>query len=476
MSEKVRGRKGNGHKGKERRKGAGTLEKRGRIYFARWTVNGKRITRSTGTTDEREAAKRLAEFVAPFQMKNEAERLESLTGLLEGARGRVKAYEESRPALALSDAWDAFIKAPTRKDTAGAARLRLCESNYNKFVSWMAAKFPDVVEVRGVTKEQAHLFAVEGFEGLCNSTRNQAISFYRMMWRVLIEGGTARITVNPWDGIQKKQEQHTRRRELTVEELARVCGSLRGEMRMLFIVGIYTGLRLGDCAMLEWGQVDLLRGIIRLIPRKTKRKCNREVVMPIRKTLLAALLEIPPEQRTGYVMPECAATYTRESSNLSAHIQSIFKNAGIVTATDGIDSGRKRALVSFHSLRHTFVSMAANAGVPLAVVQAIVGHATAEMTRHYYHESSNALVAAVAALPDVIDGGTATAGAGVSARVRSVCAMLDGMTAEERGEVMRHLRGEGAAAVDVVALPCRAVDVPHEERQADNSASQSAAA
>ena len=33
MSEKtIKGRKGNGHKGKERRKGAGTLEKRGRIY------------------------------------------------------------------------------------------------------------------------------------------------------------------------------------------------------------------------------------------------------------------------------------------------------------------------------------------------------------------------------------------------------------------------------------------------------------
>ena len=42
MSEKTgKGRKGNGHKGKERRKGAGTLEKRGRVYIARWTVDAR---------------------------------------------------------------------------------------------------------------------------------------------------------------------------------------------------------------------------------------------------------------------------------------------------------------------------------------------------------------------------------------------------------------------------------------------------
>jgi len=45
------------------------------------------------------------------------------------------------------------------------------------------------------------------------------------------------------------------------------------------------------------------------------------------------------------------------------------------------------------------VSLAANAGVPLPVVQAIVGHATSAMTRHYYHENEDALRRAVAALP-----------------------------------------------------------------------------
>ena len=53
---------------------------------------------------------------------------------------------------------------------------------------------------------------------------------------------------------------------------------------------------------------------------------------------------------------------------------------------------------TFHSLRHTFVSFAANAGVPLHIVQSIVGHESTAMTRHYYHENHAALKRAVAGI------------------------------------------------------------------------------
>ena len=60
---------------------------------------------------------------------------------------------------------------------------------------------------------------------------------------------------------------------------------------------------------------------------------------------------------------------------------------------------RKSVVASFHSLRHTFVSLSANAGVPLPVVQSIVGHCSTAMTRHYYHENEENLRKAVAAIP-----------------------------------------------------------------------------
>jgi integrase len=44
----------------------------------------------------------------------------------------------------------------------------------------------------------------------------------------------------------------------------------------------------------------------------------------------------------------------------------------------------------FHDLRHTYISRAAEAGVPLQVIQGQVGHISAQMTQHYTHISTTA--------------------------------------------------------------------------------------
>ena len=46
------------------------------------------------------------------------------------------------------------------------------------------------------------------------------------------------------------------------------------------------------------------------------------------------------------------------------------------------------------------MSFATNSGVPLPVVQSIVGHHSSAMTRHYYHANEEALRKAVDAVPD----------------------------------------------------------------------------
>ena len=100
----------------------------------------------------------------------------------------------------------------------------------------------------------------------------------------------------------------------------------------------------------------------------------------------------------------CRSTRTGTSSSLSASTQAcgrIFRTAGIVTSVY-IEGRRTRTPeATFHSLRHTFVSFAANAGVPLHVVQSIVGHESTAMTRHYYHENEEVLRQAVAAIPAI---------------------------------------------------------------------------
>ena len=74
--------------------------------------------------------------------------------------------------------------------------------------------------------------------------------------------------------------------------------------------------------------------------------------------------------------------------------------------------GRKHKApdAGFHSLRHTFVSLSANAGVPLHIVQSIVGHESNAMTRHYFHENVAALQQAVEAIPSISEVGEVSAG------------------------------------------------------------------
>jgi integrase len=224
---------------------------------------------------------------------------------------------------------------------------------------------------------------------------------------------------------------------LTVEELAKVTADLTGEMRVLFALGIYTGLRLGDCVMMDWGSVDLVRRVIVTIPRKTART-GREVEIPIHPVLFAILTETPSHHHTGRVLPETAALYERDDSAVSKQIRAIFERAGIETAKSVEGYSRNVAAVGFHSLRHSFVSMMGNAGAPLALVQSIVGHSNPMMTAHYFHAKTDALSNAVKTLPalmgDTIDAEPAAPSTGNFA---AFCAIWEQMTAEEHEEAQQ---------------------------------------
>lgn len=69
----------------------------------------------------------------------------------------------------------------------------------------------------------------------------------------------------------------------------------------------------------------------------------------------------------------------------------------------GGDTGKRGLVeVSFHSLRHTFVSLCRENNAPLSVVEAIVGHSNPAMTRHYTHVSEASAGLTVSSLPNIL--------------------------------------------------------------------------
>ncbi len=396
----------------------GNLYLRGNIYWLKYMLEGRLIRQSLETADATTAEAKRKAIMAPFMAAGRVDALAVIKGRLADAQTTaVNLAEDAHPPLAVADAWDKYTKANNRPDS-GEHTLRDYEGYFDAFAVWIKKTHPGTTMLRDVTSSitgeyTTHLTAGRELSG---NSFNKHVRFLELLFRVLKED--AQLTMNPWEGIQRKRAIMESRRELTIDELKNVCDAATGEMRMLFAIGIYTGLRLGDAATLRWGEVDLRRGQIRRIPSKVARRNPRPVIIPVHSVLGGILNEIPPGKRGQYVLPETAVMYLRDTSVLSKRIHDLFEACQVKTHRPGtgktriiddkgkakiIDSG-KRAIVEvgFHSLRHTFVSMCREANAPLSVVESIVGHSNPAMTRHYTHTSELAAASAVNSLPSVM--------------------------------------------------------------------------
>jgi len=373
--------------------------------------------RTTGTRNKRDAEAKRSEIMAPFAAGDEVTALQNIAARIQGRKSEIaQQEEESHPALTIDQTWQTYVVSPNRTD-CGERTLSDYEGYFKRFRDWLAKTHPKIQALRDVTEDVTSLYAQNlSSAGLGAGSYNKHRDFLKTLFDNLRK--EARMSgVNPWVDIKRKKAIQVSRRELTVDELRTVCGTAKGELCTLFAIGIYSGLRLGDCATLRWAEVDMTRGLILRIPNKAARRNQTPVRIPIHATLREILSTTPPSERQDYVLPEFAALYMHAPERLTLKIQAHFASCMVRTTKRGTgpdsaekDSGgnpiagtAKRAVVEvgFHSLRHTFVSLCRAANAPLSVVESIVGHSNPAMTRHYTHTSEAAAGAAVAALPDI---------------------------------------------------------------------------
>jgi integrase len=396
----------------------GYLFKRGDNFYVGWKVNGKAFAKSLRAengqpiTTKRAAEEARDKFMAPFALASEAEALEAIATKLGGRKAELARFEDQRnPALPLTQGWSAFLASPNRPDS-GKQTLYHYESQWSAFADWMKEKHPDLRALRDVSKPVAEEYAASLNGGrLSPNTYNKHLNLLKLVFRVVKD--QAKIRENPWTDLQRKHLVTHSRRELTVDELRTVCQRATGELRTLLTLGLYSGLRLGDCCTLRWCEVDLARGLIRRIPNKTARRNPKPVIVPIHPALRDLLSATPPNERGDDVLPETAALYAKKVGLVTDLVQDHFKSCGIKlyqvgtgpeAEADPESTKPKRAVieVGFHSLRHTFVSLCRGSDAPLAVVESIVGHSNPAMTRHYTHVGELAATRAIAALPTVM--------------------------------------------------------------------------
>lgn len=318
--------------------------------------------------------------------------------VVEGIRNEIV---EEMSAIPLIGEWSRFEASPEAARLEGDAKEARFRA-WRDFAAWMQTNHPDVTCASAIQRGMANEYMEFHLSSHTAATTNKAMFHLRGIVDA-VDPGMAKGD-NPFQGAGMLPLDSHSRRSLGRGEIARLLDAARdegGDYYRLFLLAAYTGLRLGECCTLKWEDIDAGRGIMQFQPGKTRKYMNgRPVTVPLHWKLLKELLETPPERRTGAVLTELSEAYAGNRWCAKGAIARIFRAAGIETGVR-LD-GRTRVCpeASFHSLRHSFVSFAANAGVPLESLRAIVGHTTTAMTRHYYHADEDGLRMAVASVPE----------------------------------------------------------------------------
>jgi integrase len=299
--------------GKERRrsKGTGHLYKRSGWFHYQWIDPlGQRHTKALRTKDRKTALANVGDMEASVKAKDQEE------VLLRSAR--LRRVINARP-LPWSEVWKVF---EATKPTGSAGTLH----NYNRAVdeleAWCKAAHPEVEGLHHITAEIA--------EGFMASVWSRGVSANRFNY---IRGALMLVTSrlakahglpNPWTETERRDDPargRQKRKPLSVKQTTELLTLLdnpqvpvmwRGDMRLLFRLGLFTGMREKDAALLRWNDTDIGRRMLCYTPHKTRGKAITAEVPMIPEVAGEIVARWNArEQGQDYVLPDIAAEYLR---------------------------------------------------------------------------------------------------------------------------------------------------------------------
>lgn len=385
-------------KTRRRAPGAGSVVKRPDtgVYSYIWVDEEGRKHRKSLNTRNRETALELA---AGYVRAKDARDADDV--LHESARLR-KIIAASEP-LPWDKVWRAFL---ATNPTGSPGTLHNYEQAVKELRSWCTAAHPGVSGLHQVTPEVA--------EGFLESVWQRGVSANRCNY---IRGALLLVTSrlarkyglnNPWAGTGRRDDPARKRQKrvaLTAKQTADLLALVdnpdtpvrwRGDTCLLFRLGLFAGMREKDAALLRWADIDMDRRMIHYTPHKTRGKAIVAEV-PMVPDVASEIIARWNRREDGqeYVLPDVAAEYQRTGKR-GATTKAVEKQTvalihkvtgdGRRERQDG-DPQRKRirSPYGFHSCRHTFCSVLAQRGVPLAKLAAMTGDAPNTLQAYYVH-------------------------------------------------------------------------------------------
>lgn len=370
----------------------GTADK---YYTIRYRCNGKRCEEHVGWASDGWSAEMahsvLAELKGNMRLGRGPQTLAEKRALASAARLEAKAAEVRRNVLEMTltefvnGHFIPYIK--QRKRTWNTDKLRL-----EKAVLPRIGLYP----VTAITTDavQGVLDAVAS-AGAAPATVRQYLAVMRRIFNVaaitVVDGVQVFSGRNPVAGVAVPAVNNARQRYLTQAEadlLINEAGKLKlPDLKHAIILGLNTGLRMGEMTRLRWLDVDL-PGATVTVPDEDHRKPGGHV--PLNPASLAALTERLGRLQNGpggLVFPPVAGGRKRNFSH-------VFKQVVDETGLNNEITDPRHRIV-FHTLRHTFASWLALAGTDIYRINKLMRHKTLVMTMRYAHLIPDATRAAV---------------------------------------------------------------------------------
>lgn len=238
------------------------------------------------------------------------------------------------------------------------------------------------------------------------------------------------LRYNPSDNALKELKKARnfeveKRRALTVpeQELFESFLSKQGQYHRwypIFIIMLWTGMRVGEITGLRWCDIDLLEGTISVnhtlvyydkrneerctfAINTTKTKAGERIIPMLPKVKEAFLMEQRHQEECGLKSESVVDGYrdfifvnrfgnVQHQGTLNKALRRIIRDCNF----EVLDNNHREDAVllpkfSNHSLRHTFTTRMCEAGVNIKAMQEILGHADAETTMDIYAEATKDL-------------------------------------------------------------------------------------
>lgn len=215
-------------------------------------------------------------------------------------------------------------------------------------------------------------------EGVGNAVINRSLACLRRMLRIAYED--KKIKVLPT--VRLLKEPPARRGFVADEQFGALLKVLPTHLRPLITFLFFCGVRLGEALSIEWNQVDLTDGLVRL--HQTKNDEPRAVPLP---SMLRMLLS-QVEPKAGNVFD--ATNLRKEWVHACARV-----GLGLIIPVEGKKYDPRYEGLTIHDLRRSAVRNLVRAGVPETTAMKISGHKTRSVFDRYAISSEADLINAM---------------------------------------------------------------------------------